>query len=139
MKVLLAELYASKKPGDRCPESDDGPVRLHAMPVAMGPRTYLEPRLEPGVHFHRLPDLATIRGYIMAWDAGNPSADDRKEAREVEEIDDPRGMSAAIIQEVDGALSHGRDRAGDVAGGRGTLHERSHQVYPRGDGPSPGR
>ena len=104
MQVLLAELYASNKPGDRCPEAEKGPVRLHAMLVQMGPRTYLEPRLEPGMHFHRLPDLATIRGYIMAWDAGNPSADDRKEAREVEELDDPRGMAAAIVQEEDGEV-----------------------------------
>ena len=63
---------ASNKPGDLCPEAEEGPVRLHAMPVEMGPRTYLEPCLEPGVHFHRLPDLATIRGYIMACDEAVP-------------------------------------------------------------------
>ena len=70
----------------------------------MGPRTYLEPGLEPGVHFHRLPDLATMQGDIIAWDAGNPSADDRKEAGEVEAVGDVRGMAAAIVQEVDGAV-----------------------------------
>ena len=53
MRVLLAELYASNKAGDQCPESENGPVRPHHMPVAMGPQTYLEPRLEPGVHLHR--------------------------------------------------------------------------------------
>ena len=78
MQELLADLYASKRPGDRCPESDDGPVRLHAMPVQMGPRSSLEPRLEPGrlepgLHFHQLADLVPIRGFITAWDAGNPS------------------------------------------------------------------
>ena len=40
----------------------------------------------------------------MAWDAGNPGANDRKEARKVEAVDDPRGMAAAIVQEVDGAV-----------------------------------
>ena len=104
MRALLAEVYASNRPEDRCPEVDDGPVRPYDMPVEEGPRTYLEPRLEPGVHFHRLPDLAPIRGYIMAWDAGNPSTDDCKEAIEVEELNDPRGMAAAIVQEVDGAV-----------------------------------
>ena len=74
------------------------------MPVEKGPPTYPEPRLEPGVHFHHLPDLATIRGYMMAWDAGNPSADVRKEAREVEELNNPRGMAAAIVEEVNGAV-----------------------------------
>ena len=74
------------------------------MPVAMGSRTYLEPRLEPGIHFHRLPDLATIRGNIMSWDPGNPSDEDRKEAREVKFVDDPNGMAAAIVQEVDGMV-----------------------------------
>ena len=104
MRELLAELYASKKPGDRCPDSDDGPVRVHAMPVEMGPRTFLEPRLEPGVHFHQLPDLVAIRGFITAWDAGNPSIVERQEAREVDQVDDPKGMAAAIIQEVDGEV-----------------------------------
>ena len=66
MRVLLAELYASDAPGDTCPMSVAGQVRLHSMPVKEGPRTYLEPRLEPGIHFHTLPDLATIRGYILA-------------------------------------------------------------------------
>ena len=133
MRVLLAEFYASNKPGDRCPESENGLVRLHPMPVAMGPQTYLEPRLEPGVHFHQLPDLATIRGYIMAWDAGNPSADNRKEATEVESVDDLKGMAAAIIQEVDGAViaSHGCAGAGNIAGGGSTLHEHGHQICPR--------
>ena len=102
MRELLAELYASKRPGDRCPESRDGPVWLHAMPVDMGPRTFLEPRLDPGVHFHQIADMVTIRGFITAWDAGNPSVAERQEAREVDEIDDPKGMAAAVIQEVDG-------------------------------------
>ena len=62
MPVLLAELHASNALGDTCPDAEDGQVQLHPMPVVMGPQTYLEPRLEPGLHFHRLPDLATIRG-----------------------------------------------------------------------------
>ena len=70
----------------------------------MGPRTFLEPRLEPGVNFHQLPDLVTIWGFITAWDAGNPSVEERQEAREVDEVDDPKGMAAAIIQEVDGEV-----------------------------------
>ena len=66
MRELLVELYASKKLGDRCPESRDGPVWLHAMPVDMGPRTFLEPRLDPGVHFHQVTDMVTIRGLVVA-------------------------------------------------------------------------
>ena len=61
MKVLLAELYASDAPEDRCPVSGAGPVQLHPMPVPEGTRTYLEPCLEPGIHFHAAPDLATVR------------------------------------------------------------------------------
>ena len=72
MRVLLAELYASNAPGDTCPDAEYGHVRLHLMPVREGPQTYLEPRLEPGLHFHTLPDLATIRGYILAMDAARP-------------------------------------------------------------------
>ena len=102
MRVLLAELYASDAPGDTCPDAEDGQVRLHPMPVLMGPRTYLEPRLEPGLHFHRLPDLATIRGYILAMEAGTPGAESRKEAREAEFVDDLAGMAAAIVQDVGG-------------------------------------
>ena len=64
MRVLLAELYASNAPGDTFPDAEDGQVRLHPMPVREGPRTCLEPRLKPGLHFHTLPDLATIQGYI---------------------------------------------------------------------------
>ena len=104
MRVLLAELYANDKPEDKCPDAADGPVRLHPMPVAIGPRTYLEPRLEPGLHFHRLPDLATIKGYILAMDAGTPDANSRKEARGAEFVDDPKGMAATIIQDVGGAV-----------------------------------
>ena len=52
MRELLAELYASNQPGNRCPDSADGSVWLHPMPIEMGPRTFLQPRLEPGVHFH---------------------------------------------------------------------------------------
>ena len=102
MRVLLAELYASDAPGDTFPMSEDGQVRLHPMPVTEGPRTYLEPCLEPGIHFHTLPDLAAIRGIILAMDAGNPDAESRKEARGAEFIDDPKGMAAAIVQDVNG-------------------------------------
>ena len=72
------------------------------MPVPEGPRTYLEPCLEPGIHFHTAPDLATVRGYICAMDAGNPDAESQGEARGEESIDDPEGMGAAIVQDVDG-------------------------------------
>ena len=139
MRVLLAEIYTSNRPGDRCPEAEDGPVQLYAMPVEMGPRTYLEPRLEPGVHFHRLPDLATTGGYIMAWDAGNPSADDHKEAREVEELNDPRGMAAAIVQEEDGeVIEYTVVRGPAIAGGQSALDEYGHQICPRSYGPASG-
>ena len=74
------------------------------MPVREGPRTYLEPRLEPGLHFHTLSDLATIRGYILAMDAGTPDAESRKVARGVEFVEDTKGMAAAIIQNVRGVF-----------------------------------
>ena len=67
------------------------------MPVEMGPRTFPEPRQEPGVYFHPLPNVVTIRGFITAWDAGNLSVEERVEAREVDKVDDPPGMAAAII------------------------------------------
>ena len=84
MRVLLAELYASDAPEDPCPCAEDGIVRLHSMPVREGLRTYLDPKLEPGIHFHALPDLATIRGYMLAMDAGTPGAESMKAARKVE-------------------------------------------------------
>ena len=102
MRELLAELYASKRPGDRCPDSGDGPVRLHAMPVDMGPRTFLKPNLTPGVHFHHVTALVTVLGILLGWDAGNPSVAERQEAREEDDIEDPEGMAAAIIQEAGG-------------------------------------
>ena len=46
----------------------------------------------------------SIRGFITTWDAGNPSTEERQEAREVDEVDDPKGMATAIIQEVDGEV-----------------------------------
>ena len=49
MRVLLAELYASDAPNDPCPSAEDGAVRLYPMPVQEGARTYLEPKLEPGI------------------------------------------------------------------------------------------
>ena len=118
MRVLLAELYASDTPGDTCPDTEDGPVCLHPMPVAMGPRTYLEPCLEPGLHFHKPPDLATIRGYILAMDAGTPGAESRKEARGAQFVDDPKGMAAAIIQDEGGVVI-----AHTVVRGPGTAQE----------------
>ena len=72
------------------------------MPVDMGPRTFLEPRLDPGVHFHQVADMVTIRGLLVALDAGHPSEAERQEAREEEDIEDPEGMAAAIIQEAGG-------------------------------------
>ena len=97
MRELLAELYASKRPGDRCPDSDGGPVRLRAMPVDMGPRTFLEPKLDPGVHFRHVTEMVTVRGVLLGWDAGHPSVAERQEAREEDDIEDPEGMAAAII------------------------------------------
>ena len=104
MRELLAELYASKRPGDRCPNSGDGPVRLHAMPVEMGPRTILKPNLTPGVHFHHVTALVSILGILLGWDAGNPSMAERQEAREEDDIEDPEGMAAAIVQEAGGEV-----------------------------------
>ena len=70
-----------------CRVKDHG--QLHPMPVMEGPRTYLEPCLERGIHFHTPPDLATVRGFLCAMDAGNPDAESRKEARGAEFVDDP--------------------------------------------------
>ena len=109
------------------------------MPVEKGPPTYPEPRLEPGVHFHHLPDLATIRGYMMAWDAGNPSADVRKEAREVEELNNPRGMAAAIVEEVNGAVIGYTVVRGPATSQEGeAVSMSSHQVCPSGNWPASG-
>ena len=102
MRVLLAELYASGAPRDTCPMSKHGPVQLHPMPMTEGPQTYLEPCLEPGIQFHTPLDLATIRGIVLAMDAGNQDAESRKEARGAEFVDDPEGIAAAIVQDVDG-------------------------------------
>ena len=74
--------------------------RYNPMPAPEGPRTYLKPCLERGIHFHTPPDLATVHGYVFAMDAGNPSAESRGEARGGESIDDPEGMAAAIVQDV---------------------------------------
>ena len=74
------------------------------MPVREGPRTYLDPRLEPGIHFHTLPDLATIRGYILAMDAGTRGAESMKASWKVEFVDEPAGMSAAIVQVAGGVV-----------------------------------
>ena len=74
--------------------------------------------LEPGLHFHTLPDLATIRGYILAMDAGTPDVESRKVARGVELVEDPKGMAAAIIQDVGGvSVAH------TVMRGPGTAQE----------------
>ena len=100
--LVLAELYASDAPADKCPLPGIGPVQLHPMPVLEGPRTYLEPCLEPGIHFHTAPDLATVRGFICAMDAGNPYVDSREQARGAEFVDDLEGMAAAIVQDVGG-------------------------------------
>ena len=97
MEVLLAELYANDAPADMCPVSGARPVQLRPMPVSEGPRTYLEPCLEPGIHFHTAPDLATVRGYICAMDVGNPDAKSRGQARGEEVVDDPEGMAAANV------------------------------------------
>ena len=107
MRVLLAELYASDAPGDPCPCAEDGLVRLHPMPAREGPRTYLDPKLEPGIHFHVFADLATIRGYLLPMDSGTPSAESMKAARRVEFVDEPAGMTAAVAQVVGGeAIAH---------------------------------
>ena len=66
MRVLLAELYASDARGDKCPMAGDGPARIRPMPAEEGPQTYLEPCLEPGIHFHDPPDLATVQCFICA-------------------------------------------------------------------------
>ena len=94
------------------------------MPVREGPRTYLDPRLEPGIHFHTLPDLATIRGYILAMDAGTRGAESMKASWKVEFVDEPAGMSAAIAQVVAGlAIVH------TVMRGPGTAQEgESHSI-----------
>ena len=107
------------------------------MPVDMGPRTFLEPRLDPGVHFHQVTDMVTIRGLVVAWDAGNPSVAERQEAREEEDIEDPQGMAAAIIQEAGGEV-HSPKGTGDVPGRGSSLHECSHQVGLSSHGPHPG-
>ena len=123
MRVLLAELYASDTPdfdtpGDPCPYAEDGLVRLHPMPVREGRKTYLDPKLEPGIHFHTLPDLATIRGYIFAMDAGTPGAESMKAAKKVEFVDEPAGMCAAVVQVAGGvAIAH------TVMRGPGTAQE----------------
>ena len=91
MAVLLAELYTSDAPADKCPLSGEGPVRLHPMPVMEGPLSV------PGIHFHTPPDLATVRGFLCAMDAGHPDAENRKKARGAEFIDDPEVMAAAIV------------------------------------------
>ena len=130
MRVLLAELYASDAPGDTCPEPGAGPVQLHPMPAPGGPRTYLEPCLEPGIHFHTPPDLATVRGYDFAMDAGHPSAESRAEARGVETVNDPEGMAAAIVQDVGGrAISHSVMR-GPATAQEGEAHSINAVVTP---------
>ena len=99
-------------------------VRLHPMPVQEGARTYLEPKLEPGIHFHTPPDLATIRGFIFSMDAGIPSAEGMKEARQAEYVDEPGKMAAAVVQVAGGvAVAH------SVMKGPGTAQEgESHAI-----------
>ena len=124
MRVLLAELYASDAPDDLRPCAEDELVRLHPMPAREGPRTYLDPKLKPGIHVHVLLHLATVRGYILAMDAGTPGEESMKAARQVEFVDEPAGMSAAIAQVVAGlAIVH------TVMRGPGTAQEgESHSI-----------
>ena len=109
------------------------------MPVDMGPRTFLEPNLDPGVHFHRVTEMVTVQGVLLGWDAGIPSVAERQEAREEDDIEDPEGMAAAIIQEAGGNFPHSTAGSGDGPGRGGPLHECGHQVGLGGHWPPPGK
>ena len=77
---------------------DTAVARVRRPNVPLLPRTYLEPNREPGVHFHRLPRLATIARVIVATDAGAPSVRERKAATGVENLpDEGPGMTDAGI------------------------------------------
>ena len=67
------------------------------MPVREGAGTYLTPKLEPGIHFHTPPDLATIRGFVFFMGASIPGAEGMKEARQAEFVDEPGKMAAAVV------------------------------------------
>ena len=67
--------------------------------------TVLQPVTTPGLHFHHVPHLATIKGIIIGMNADTPRPKERAEAKGVEHVgNEGLGMSANGTQSGPGGV-----------------------------------
>ena len=95
MSVLLRELFLPAFKASYNTSFSNEALDLHETTLPQLPTTIIQPVTTPGLHFHRVPHLASIEGIIIGTDAGTPRPRDRAEDRGVEYIgDEGPGMSS---------------------------------------------
>ena len=119
ISVLLQEIFLPAFEGSYATFFSNEALDHHEATLPLLPATVLQPITTPGVHFDRVPHLATIEGIVVGTDAGTRRPRDRAEARCVEYIgDEGPGMSANGTQSNPGGHHHlvGHSRPGHDPG-----------------------
>uniref|UniRef100_A0A7S1J937 Uncharacterized protein n=1 Tax=Eutreptiella gymnastica TaxID=73025 RepID=A0A7S1J937_9EUGL len=89
MMTLLNEIYRPSGRVMPAPVVVNTAFSQHEVPVRCAPPRVVDPITTPGVHFHEVDHVATIRGIVVGTDAGTPKSGARCQARNIQYVGPP--------------------------------------------------